>query len=114
VARRLPEFKSNFRVYIIGHPMGLEQPQFSLQDNLLLDYDRDRLHYRAPTEPGSSGSAVFDDQWKLIGLHHAGNLAMPRLNGKGGTYPANEALRIDAICTALATRQPAPMDMAWQ
>jgi V8-like Glu-specific endopeptidase len=114
VARRLPEFKSNFRVYIIGHPMGLEQPQFSLQDNLLLDYDRDRLHYRAPTEPGSSGSAVFDDQWQLIGLHHAGNLAMPRLNGKAGTYPANEALRIDAICTALATRRPAPMDVAWQ
>jgi V8-like Glu-specific endopeptidase len=112
LARRLPEFKPNFRAYIIGHPKGLEQPQFSLQDNLLLDYDGARLHYRSPTEPGSSGSPVFDDQWQLIGLHHSGNLAMPRLNGKAGTYPANEALRIDAICNAMATRRPAPMDVA--
>ena len=112
MARRLPEFTPNFRAYIIGHPKGLEQPQFSLQDNLLLDYDGSRLHYRSPTEPGSSGSPVFDDQWQLIGLHHAGDLAMRRLNGKAGTYPANEALRIDAICNALATRRPAPVDVA--
>ena len=112
VARRLPEFTPNFRAYIIGHPKGLEQPQFSLQDNRLLDYDGARLHYRSPTEPGSSGSPVFDDQWRLIGLHHAGDFAMRRLNGKAGTYPANEALRIDAICNALATRRPAPMDVA--
>ncbi len=112
VARRLPELTPNFRTYIIGHPSGLEQPQFSLQDNLLLDSDGSRLHYRSPTEPGSSGSPVFDSQWQLIGLHHRGSVAMPRLNGKAGTYPANEALRVDAICNELATRRPVPEDVA--
>ena len=34
-------------------PSGLDTPQFSLQDNLLLDYDDTLVHYRAPTEPGA-------------------------------------------------------------
>ena len=49
------------RAYIIGHPRGLSTPQFSLQDNVLLDHDDRFLHYRSPTEPGSSGSPVFND-----------------------------------------------------
>ena len=63
------------RAYVIGHPHGLTQPQFSLQDNVLLDYDERVLHYRSPTEPGSSGSPVFDNEWRLIGLHHSGGAA---------------------------------------
>jgi V8-like Glu-specific endopeptidase len=105
VARGLPENVTNARAYVIGHPRGLEQPQFSLQDNSMLDQDDTRLHYRSPTEPGSSGSPVFDSQWDLIGLHHAGSTEMPRLDGEG-TYPANEALRIDAIQRAMAKTKP--------
>lgn len=78
LARCLPALtQDNPRAYLIGHPRGLTQPQFSLQDNLLLDYDDTVVHYRAPTEGGSSGSPVFDYQWKLIGLHHAGGFDTP-------------------------------------
>jgi V8-like Glu-specific endopeptidase len=94
------------RAYVIGHPSGLTQPQFSLQDNMLLDYDNRVLHYRSPTEGGSSGSPVFDDEWRLIGLHHAGSTWMPRLNRAGGTYAANEGITIEAIRGGLATRPP--------
>jgi len=111
VARRLPKPTANSRAYVIGHPRGLEQPQFSLQDNLVLGRDDTRLHYRSPTEPGSSGSPVFDGQWELIGLHHGGDLAMARLDGVKGTYPANEAIRIDAICNALGKRPPIAEDV---
>src|SRR5262249_12764490 len=72
------------RVYAVGHPLG-GGLSFSLQDNLLLDWDQRLLHYRTPSEPGSSGSPVFDDQWRLIGIHHAGRPDMPKLNGKSGT-----------------------------
>ena len=106
LAPRLPELTPSTRAYVIGHPRGLQQPQFSLQDNLVLDHDDTRLHYRSPTEGGSSGSPVFDGQWQLIGLHHAGGFAMPRLNGEAGTYAANEALIIGAIRTAMAQRPP--------
>lgn len=76
LARHLPDLHAANppRAYLIGHPRGLERPQFSLQDNLLLDHDDRRLHYRSPTEGGSSGSPVLDGQWELIGVHHAGGV----------------------------------------
>jgi hypothetical protein len=102
----------NQRVYIVGHPEGRELA-FSLQDNGLLDHEgppqgrpsvpgRVLLHYRAPTEPGSSGSPVFEqNDWKVIGLHHAGGEFMRRLNGEAGTYAANEAIWIQSIREAM-------------
>jgi V8-like Glu-specific endopeptidase len=92
---------------VIGHPEGLAQPQFSLYDNALIDYDATWIHYRSPTEGGSSGSPVFDVQWDLIGLHHGGSFYMPRLHG-GGTYEANEAISLAAIRARLRERPPDP------
>jgi|SRR5215469_2071386 len=93
------------RVYVIGYPLnaGLS---ISLQDSLWLDDDGRLLHYRTPTEPGSSGSPVFDQQyWTLIGLHHAGEKDMPRLRGTG-TYEANEGISIAAIQKATLSGPP--------
>lgn len=95
------------RVYIIGHPGGGEI-SFSFQDNQLLDYESGvkeniedtsplRIHYHTPTEPGSSGSPVFNGNWLTIALHHAGSKTMNRLNGEPGTYPANEGIWIQSI-----------------
>ncbi|HJT93036.1 MAG TPA: trypsin-like peptidase domain-containing protein [Mycobacterium sp.] len=106
---KMPTLNANSRTYIIGHPKGYDQPQFSIQDNLLLDYDDTRLHYRSPTEGGSSGSPVFESQWQVIGLHHAGSVTMTQLRGNG-TYAANEALRIDAIRAAIAEDPQSPKD----
>lgn len=89
------------RVYIIGHPNG-GALSFSIYDNHLLDYDERRLHYQTPTEPGSSGSPIFNAQWRLIGLHHSGTDKMKRLRGQEGEYAANEGIRISAIREALA------------
>jgi len=85
------------RIYAIGHPRG-GSLSLSLQDSIWLDTDGRCLHYRTPTEAGSSGSPIFDqDFWTLVGLHHASSKAMPRLNGQAGTYEANEGLDIQAI-----------------
>ncbi|MGH3935433.1 MAG: serine protease [Pseudonocardiaceae bacterium] len=112
LARRLPALTMQSpRAYLIGHPRGLSQPQFSLQDNLLLDYDSTVVHYRSPTEGGSSGSPVFDHEWKLIGLHHAGGFDTPRLNSHGGTYAANEAIALPAIITRLQSHPPVAEDV---
>jgi V8-like Glu-specific endopeptidase len=93
------------RVYVIGYPLGAGL-SISLQDSLWLDTDGRMLHYRTPTEPGSSGSPVFDQQyWTLIGLHHAGENDMPRLRG-GGNYEANEGIVINAIRQATLSRAP--------
>jgi V8-like Glu-specific endopeptidase len=101
VTDRLPLRDQKQRVFVIGHPSG-GSLSFSMQDNLLLDYEDPRLHYRAPTEGGSSGSPVYNGQWKLIGLHHAGDETMRRLNGAEGTYAANEGIWIASIRRALS------------
>lgn len=88
---------TNQRVYVIGYPKG-GGLSFSLQDSAWLDADNRVMHYRTPTEPGSSGSPVFDqDYWTVVALHHAGQQNMPKLNGKPGTYDANEGIAISAI-----------------
>ena len=108
------------RLYIIGHPRG-GTLTYSLEDNALLDHEgppegqpgvpgRVLLHYRTPTEPGSSGSPVFDAVgWRVVALHHAGGTTMRRLNGAPGTYAANEGIWIQSIRTGLlAAARPAP------
>jgi hypothetical protein len=85
------------RLYVIGYPLG-GGLSFSLQDSNWLDTDGRVLHYRTPTEPGSSGSPVFDqDYWTVVALHHKGRTDMPRLNGQTGNYEANEGIAMKAI-----------------
>ena len=99
VAKQPPATNDNPRVYVIGHPRG-RSVSFSIHDNILLDKDSRHLHYRAPTEGGSSGSPVFNRSWELIALHHYGSFDMAKLNGKSGSYAANEGVWIKAIIDA--------------
>ena len=85
------------RLYIIGHPAGRDL-EISLQDNHLLACNNKFLHYRTPTEPGSSGSPVFEpDGWRVTALHHKGSKLMPRIDGVAGSYEANEGIAILAL-----------------
>jgi endonuclease G len=60
---------------IIQHPRG-ETKQIALRSNELVDVLDDFHHYLTDTEPGSSGSPVFNDQWEVVALHHSG---VPRM-----------------------------------
>ncbi len=114
LARNLPlkDAKPPVRVYIIGHPAG-RPLEFSIHDNELLDHNHGlsevtHLHYRAPTESGSSGSPVFKEgKWEAIAIHHA--YTETRLNGETGGYQANEGIGLASIkarLTALAASLP--------
>lgn len=113
LAKGLPLLDASAHVYVIGYPGG-RGLAFSLQDNALIDHEGPpagkpaiegvcRVHYRAPTEGGSSGSPVFDaSRWEVIALHHAGGkLGMPRLNGQAGSYAVNEGIAIQSIVAAM-------------
>lgn len=94
------------RVYIIGHPGG-RTLHLSLNDNDLLGCSDSLLHYRAPTEPGSSGSPVFEAvDWRVVALHHSGG-TFDRLDGTQPPYEANEGITIRAIKAAIAAAPPA-------
>jgi V8-like Glu-specific endopeptidase len=107
----LPSYDENSPglVYIIGYPGG-RNLTYSLRDNEVLDHEGPpdgkppvrtlrRIQYRATTEPGSSGSPVFDAEgWRVLALHHAGHATdMERLNGHRGTWPANEGILMLSI-----------------
>jgi hypothetical protein len=116
-----PVPKDEYQVFIIGYPRG-DVMQISLRKNALTDHEcgptakppvpaRRRLQYTASTEPGSSGSPVFDDQWGCIALHHAGPdrnsdlLGIPPLNGKSTAVLDNEGIWIGSIIDDVAAKQ---------
>ena len=101
IAKHPPLNDGSQRVYAIGHPRG-GGLSFSMHDSKLLDIEIPKIHYRTPTEGGSSGSPVFTQAWDLVALHHAGGTEMPKLGGKPGTYPANEGLFFPSIIDAIA------------
>ncbi|MCY9517845.1 endonuclease [Paenibacillus apiarius] len=79
-------------VNIIQHPRGRKK-EVALQDNTV-SYVYDKvIHYSTDTERGSSGSAVFNNDWQLVALHHAG------FAKEGSTV--NEGIRISAIVSKL-------------
>ena len=102
IAREIPKPDGKQKVYIIGHPNG-GGLALSLYDNLLLGQDGKLLHYRTPTEAGSSGSPVFDAEWRLIGLHHS---YRSKVAGAEGPYPANEGISIFDILKAIQAAKP--------
>jgi len=59
------------RVNIIQHPSGGPK-QIALYHNVVAFADDRRVQYLTDTLPGSSGSPVFDDHWRLVALHHSG------------------------------------------
>lgn len=81
------------RVNILGHPKGLSL-RVSLQDNNLVSVGERYLHYNTPTDQGSSGSAIFNQNWELVGIHHSASKTMQ----------ANEGIRIDRILEDIRKR----------
>src|SRR5262249_25566953 len=67
------------------------------------------MHYRTPTEPGNSGSPVFETKnWTVVGLHHAGfdpTSGRNCLRGRPGKNLANEGIYIESIKAALRLRR---------
>jgi V8-like Glu-specific endopeptidase/lysophospholipase L1-like esterase len=69
------------KVNIIQHPGG-NPMQLALRENKIIDVLDDFLHYEADTLQGSSGSPVFNDQWEIAALHHAGVPRKKRIGSK--------------------------------
>lgn len=86
---------------IIGHPAG-RRKEVALQENNLTAVYANMIHYTTDSEPGSSGSPVFDNNWDLMALHRGtGNL------GPNGVWIDNEGIRIDRIAADLVAHYTA-------
>ena len=72
------EPRLNDAVPIIQHPQG-EHKKVVLEANHIRAFyenDKRKILYTTDTEGGSSGSPVFNLDWKVIALHHAGSQTM--------------------------------------
>jgi hypothetical protein len=80
-------------VSIIQHPQGGPK-KIAFTDNKVSAVFGDLVQYSTDTEPGSSGSPVFNQEWEIVGLHHrGGGLAGP----DGKKYFTNEAIAIGSV-----------------
>ncbi len=87
-------------VTIIQHPRGRPK-EISLRDNRVIQADAVVVQYTCDTEPGSSGSPVFNDQWKPVAIHHASVLTDSpegrRIAAHTRARYVNEGIRLSAI-----------------
>ena len=95
-------------VTIVQHPRG-EKKQVALRENRIVDGVPKFLHYTADTEPGSSGSPVFNDQWEVCALHHA-SVRAPEHPEFG--HVLNEGIRVCAILRVVKDSQLPPEQRA--
>ncbi|NJK52170.1 MAG: trypsin-like peptidase domain-containing protein [Leptolyngbyaceae cyanobacterium SU_3_3] len=68
-------------VNVIQHPEGRSK-EIVIFNNELGTLHQDFLVYESDTQPGSSGSPLFNNRWELIGLHRAALLDLAQKPGK--------------------------------
>jgi len=80
-------------VTIIQHPRG-EDKQIALNANEVIGQMNQHLFYETDTDEGSSGSPVFNKDWKVVAIHHAGKITDGGMviNAQGDKRPANRGI----------------------
>ena len=95
-------------VTIIQHPRGRPK-EVALRENRVVRADGVILQYACDTEPGSSGSPVFNDHWKPVAVHHASVLTDSpegrRVGSGSRARYLNEGIRLSAIALWLETAE---------
>lgn len=93
-------------VNIIQHPDG-ESKRLTCRGNELLCFGGDSLlYYLTDTEDGASGSPLFNDNWKVIGLHHWSRRPYSLRLDDGRLFPdrVNEGIRATRIVDVLVNQ----------
>ena len=86
-------------VNIIQHPGG-RYKQIGMYHNVVTYSDANIVQYLTDTEPGSSGSPVFNSEWQMVALHHSGGMLVE----PGTQQPKlrNEGINVDIVIKGIA------------
>jgi V8-like Glu-specific endopeptidase len=101
LARLRPE--KDDRVNIIQHPGG-HYKKISMQNNFVAFADGRTIQYLTSTEPGSSGSPVFNNDFLVIGIHHSGGMLVEP--GSNQSYLRNAGSSMIAVLDDLRDNAP--------
>jgi V8-like Glu-specific endopeptidase len=104
IPMRAVDVKLTEWVNIIQHPGGGSK-QIALYHNVVTYVDKKRVQYLTDTLPGSSGSPVFDSEWRVVALHHSGGwITEPKARnwlGRKRRVFRNEGVNINRVIEAL-------------
>jgi len=97
----------NNLVNIIQHPEG-ELKKIAMPDTVLSVWEeKNYLFYSANTKNGASGSPVFNQDWQVVALHHAGVKAVDggmTINAAGDRAASNRGILIGSIIADLKSK----------
>ena len=88
------EVKKNDFVNIIQHPGG-RYKQIALYHNMVMYADAKVVQYLTDTEPGSSGSPVFNSNWQVVALHNSGGTLLEP--GTQQQFLRNQGININQV-----------------
>ena len=100
-----PKLVRGARMNLVQHPRG-GALQYAIRNNFFvrLGDTLQFIRYQTDTEPGSSGSPVCDDNWQVVGLHHAA--VRVKKNGLPGPVPQEvvngQPVTVDILNEAIA------------
>jgi hypothetical protein len=86
------------QIHVVQHPGG-NPKAYVLNHNRLANFDDRYVTYFSDTQGGSSGSPLFNDDFKLIGIHHIGN---NRVTIAGQSMFTNLGSRIEVVVQDIA------------
>jgi nucleoside phosphorylase/V8-like Glu-specific endopeptidase len=95
------DVKVNDYVNIIQHPRGLPM-RVAIYHNIVTFVGGDRVQYLTDTLEGSSGSPVFDSQWRIVAVHHSGGWLTEPSSNRKRVFFRNEGIHINVILKGLA------------
>lgn len=95
---------------VIQHPGG-GRKQICVRENQFIKRDGDVIWYTTDTKPGSSGSPVFNNDWFVVALHHAGvpekrDGVIQRNPDGTEKWIGNEGIRVSRIVQTLKEAHP--------
>lgn len=97
------QMRRDDRVAIIQHPGG-HLKKISMQNNFVAYADASIVQYTTSTLPGSSGSPVFDEEFKVVGIHHSGGMLLEP--GTKQSYLRNAGTSMIAVLGNLEAHAP--------
>jgi hypothetical protein len=110
---------SAFAVHVLHHPHGTQQTGQPMvwsigQLDVQLGTPPIRYLHDANTLEGSSGAPLFDQRWRVVGVHQAGARVVPQAQDAAGLDAAarNRAVPIRHLCDRLDRMGPPPADNA--
>lgn len=92
------------RLNIIQHPGG-HYKKISMQNNFVAFADGRTLQYLTATEPGSSGSPIFNNDFLVVGIHHSGGQLLEP--GTAQVYLRNAGSSLIAVLDEVQATAPA-------